>query len=77
MAKAEAARITVTEEAKTQAEAKRMDIYRDFPTEVLMALAAQNFATHMPAIEHLNLSPDMVGDFLNRFINTLNGAGGA
>ncbi len=77
MANAEAARITVTEEAKTQAEAKRMDIYRDFPTEVLMALAAQNFATHMPAIEHLNLSPDMVGDFLNRFINTQNGAGGA
>ncbi len=80
MAEAEAARITVTEEAKTKAEAERMDIYRDYPTEVLMALAAQNLATHMPAIEHLNLSPDMVGDFLNRFINhnmNQNGGGSA
>ena len=69
MAEAEAARIKVTEAAKATAEAERMDIYRDYPTEVLMALAAQNFATNMPAIEHLTLSPDIVGDFLNRFIN--------
>ena len=47
-----------------------MAIYRDYPTEVLMALAAQNLATNMPAIEHLTLSPDMVGDFLNRFIHS-------
>jgi regulator of protease activity HflC (stomatin/prohibitin superfamily) len=70
MAEAEAQRIEVTEKAKAQAEAARMAIYRDFPTEVLMALAAQNFATNMPTIEHLNVSPDMVGDFLNRFVNT-------
>jgi regulator of protease activity HflC (stomatin/prohibitin superfamily) len=69
MAKAEARRIDVTENAKAKAEASRMDIYRDYPTEVLMALAAQNFSTHVPAIEHLNVSPDMVGDFLNRFVN--------
>ena len=72
LADAEATRINVTEGAKAEAEAARMAIYRDYPTEVLMALAAQNFATNMPAIEHLNLSPDMVGDFLNRFINTGN-----
>jgi hypothetical protein len=69
MAEAEAARITVTEGAKTQAEGARMSIYRDYPTDVLLALAMENFATHMPAIEHLNVSPDMVGDFLNRFVN--------
>jgi hypothetical protein len=46
-----------------------MAIYRDYPTDVLMALAAQDFASHLPAIEHLNVSPDMVGDFLNRYIN--------
>ena len=69
MADAEAARIRVTEAAKAEAEAERMEIYRDYPTQVLMALAAQNFATHMPAIEHLTLSPDVVGDFLNRFIH--------
>jgi hypothetical protein len=69
MADAEATRIAVTENAKTHAEAERMSIYREYPTDVLMALALQNFATHMPAIEHLNVSPDMVGDFLNRFVN--------
>lgn len=76
MADAEAQRIDVTESAKARAEAERMDIYRNYPTEVLMALAAQNFATHMPAIEHLNVSPDMVGDFLNRFVNKGHVAGG-
>lgn len=68
MAEAEAERIKVTESARAQTEAERMSIYRDYPTEVLMALAAQNFASNMPAIEHLNVSPDMVGDFLNRFV---------
>ena len=68
MAEAEAERIKVTEGARAQTEAERMSIYRDYPTEVLMALAAQNFASNMPAIEHLNVSPDMVGDFLNRFV---------
>ena len=77
LADAEATRISVTESAKAETEAARMAIYRDYPTEVLMALAAQNFAAHMPAIEHLNLSPDMVGDFLNRFINTGNASPGS
>ena len=70
LANAEADRTSVIERAKVDAESARMAIYHDYPTDVLMALAAQDFAAHLPAIEHLNVSPDMVGDFLNRFINT-------
>jgi len=70
VADAEAQRITATEGARAEAESNRMTIYRDYPPEVLMALAAQNLATNMPAIEHLNISPDMIGDYLNRFINS-------
>lgn len=77
LADAEAARIRVTEGARATAEAERMAIYREYPTDVLMALAAQNLAAHPPAIEHLNVSPDMVGDFLNRFVNAGRAAPGA
>jgi len=65
-AKAEAERIEVVEGAQVGAEQARMDIYRDFPPERLLALAAQKLAGKLSRIEHLNLSPDLLGDLLAR-----------
>ena len=68
LAAAEAERINLTEGARTSAEAERMGIYRDYPTEVLVALSLEKLAGNLPAIEHLNLTPDFVGDYLNRLV---------
>jgi len=65
-AKAESERIELVERARVTAEQKRMDIYRDFPPERLLALAAQKLAGKLSRIEHLNLSPDLLGDLLAR-----------
>ena len=68
MAAAEAERITLTEEARTRAEAERMAIYREYPTDTLVALSLEKLAGNLPAIEHLTLTPDVVGDYLNRLV---------
>jgi len=65
-AKAEAERIELVERARVTAEQARMDIYRDFPPERLLALAAQKLAGKLSRIEHLNLSPDLLSDLLAR-----------
>jgi regulator of protease activity HflC (stomatin/prohibitin superfamily) len=68
LAGAEAERITVTEGARSTAESDRMAIYRDYPTETLVALSLEKLAGNLPAIEHLTLTPDFVGDYLNRLV---------
>ncbi len=62
----EAERIETVERARVTAEQERMDIYRDYPPERLLALAAQKLAGKLSRIEHLNLSPDLLGDLLAR-----------
>ncbi len=64
--KTEAERIETVERVRIVAEQKRMDIYREFPAERLLALAAQKLAGKLNRIEHLNLSPDLLGDLLGR-----------
>jgi regulator of protease activity HflC (stomatin/prohibitin superfamily) len=68
LAGAEASRITVTGEARATAEAERMAIYRDYPKDVIMALALEKLAGQLPNIEHLNVTPDLVGQYLNGLI---------
>jgi len=72
LAGAEATRISLTEGARTSAEADRMAIYRDYPTDRLVALSLEKLAGNLPAIEHLNLTPDFVGDYLNRLVTGQN-----
>ena len=50
------------------AERERMDIYADLPTHVLIGLAAQELAGKLEKIEHLNISPEMLGPILQRLI---------
>jgi regulator of protease activity HflC (stomatin/prohibitin superfamily) len=60
-ARAQAESIEAVEEAKVKAEQDRMEIYRNFPTERLLGLAAQRLAGKLQKIEHLNLTPDLMG----------------
>jgi regulator of protease activity HflC (stomatin/prohibitin superfamily) len=45
-------------------EIERMAAYRDVPAAVLMGLAAREFAGKIETIEHLNLTPDLLGTLL-------------
>lgn len=67
-AQARAAGIRVVETAKAEAENERMKIYRDFPPQMLLGLAAQKLAGKLERIEHLSLTPDMLGDLLKRLM---------
>ena len=49
------------ESARVESERERMAIYREMPTAVTFGLAARELAGKLHTIEHLNLSPDMLG----------------
>jgi regulator of protease activity HflC (stomatin/prohibitin superfamily) len=65
---AKADSITMIEAAQNKAEKEKMEIFKDMPISVLYALAAQALASNLPAIEHLNLSPDALGPILTNFL---------
>lgn len=67
-ASAQAESIRVLEEAKVNAEKERMDIYKDLSSSVMMGLAARELAGKLQTIEHLTLSPDMLGSLLQRVL---------
>lgn len=67
-ARAQAESIEALEQVKVRAERDRMDIYRDFPTERLLGLAAQRLAGKLQKIEHLNLTPDLMGGLLTNLV---------
>jgi regulator of protease activity HflC (stomatin/prohibitin superfamily) len=66
----EAERIRTVEQAKADMERARVEIYAGLPPQVLLGLAAQEFAKKLDTIEHLNVTPDMLsallGDALGR-----------
>src|SRR5262249_18484625 len=65
-AEAQAEGIRVIEVVKVNAERERMDIYRELPSAALMGLAARELAGNLHTIEHLSLSPDLLGPVLSR-----------
>ena len=65
---AQAASIQAVEEARVAAERERMSIYRDFPADRMMGLAAQELAGKLQKIEHLNLTPDLLGSMLTNLM---------
>lgn len=67
-AEAKAKRIALIEGAKTAAEKDRMAIYRDLPVQVMMGLAAQELAAKLQTIEHLNITPDMLGPLFTNLV---------
>ena len=69
-AEAEASRIRQTLLAKAEGEAARLALYRDLPQSVIVALAAQSFAEKLNKIEHLNVSPELLGPLLGDLVRT-------
>ena len=60
-ARAQADRIEMVEGARVEADKERMEMYRDLPASIVFGLAAQELAGKLQHIEHLNISPDMLG----------------
>jgi hypothetical protein len=63
-AEAEAAALRLVESERNAAEGERIAVYRDLAPAVLLGLAARDFANKVQTIEHLNLTPDMLGNVL-------------
>jgi hypothetical protein len=57
----EAERLRTTEQARVDMEQARIDIYRDLPVSVLTGLAARDLAKKLTKIEHLNVTPHLLG----------------
>ena len=68
-AEAEAASIRLVETERNAAEAERIAVYRDLAPAVLMGLAAREFAGKIETIEHLNLTPDLLGPLLSDLLS--------
>lgn len=65
---ARATDIRVVEEARIESERSRMEIYSELEPQVMMGLAAREFASKLDKIEHLNIGPDMLGSMLTRLL---------
>lgn len=68
-ARSAAERITQVEKAKVDAERERMEIYRELPPRVMAGLAARELAGKLERIEHLNVSPELLGPSLLKLID--------
>jgi regulator of protease activity HflC (stomatin/prohibitin superfamily) len=66
-AAAQAERTRTVEGANTEAEQARIAIYRDLPPNVLLGLAAREFAGNLDSIEHLNVTPDLLAAVMREF----------
>ena len=66
LADGEAARIRAVEQAKADMEKARIATFRDLSPDVLLGLAARDFAGKVKTIEHLNITPDMMVDLLGK-----------
>lgn len=56
------------EGAKNEAERERVGIYEGLPTDILLALAARELAGNLPEIDTLNLSPDVLGPAIQKWM---------
>jgi hypothetical protein len=63
-AEAEATAIKLVERERNASESDRIAVYRDLAPAVLVGLAAREFAGKIETIEHLNLTPDLLGTVL-------------
>jgi hypothetical protein len=53
---------------ETDAEARRVDLWKKAPPAVTLGLAAQRFAEKVETIQHLNLTPDLLGSTLQQLL---------
>jgi regulator of protease activity HflC (stomatin/prohibitin superfamily) len=64
-----AERIRRVEGAKVDAERDRMEVYKHMPGSVMAGLAARELAGKLQKIEHLNVSPELLGPSLLKLID--------
>lgn len=67
-AAAEADAIGLVEHARATAEAEHMAIVRDLPGHVIYGLAARELAGKLERIDHLNISPELLGPLLHNLV---------
>jgi regulator of protease activity HflC (stomatin/prohibitin superfamily) len=65
---AAAQRIRLVGAASAEAEAARLDAYRELPEAVVLALAAQELAKNLK-VEHLSITPELLGPAVARFLD--------
>lgn len=63
-AEAQAAAIRLVERERNAAERDRIAVYRDLAPAILMGLAARDLAGKIERIEHVNVTPDLIGTTL-------------
>ncbi|MGE0706752.1 MAG: SPFH domain-containing protein [Planctomycetota bacterium] len=63
-AAAEAESIKLVDQAKVVGERDRVAIYEGLPAQVLLGLAAQELAGKLQKIDHLNVTPELLGPLL-------------
>ncbi len=66
-ADAEGNRIRIVEAAKAEGEKAHMAVFRDLPPNVLIGLAAREFAGKLNTIEHLNVTPELLAAVMREF----------
>jgi regulator of protease activity HflC (stomatin/prohibitin superfamily) len=66
-AEAEASSIRIVEAARAEAERAHIDVFRDLPPQVLLGLAAREFAGKLDTIEHLNITPELLASVMREF----------
>lgn len=58
--------LTTVEAARNQAEAAQVAIYEELPQHLVLGLAVQKLAGNLPKVDHLTLSPELIGPALSR-----------
>lgn len=71
-AEAQADARRVLAEAENVAEERRVAIWSEAPSRVHLGLAMQQLAENLPHIEHLNLTPDLVGEAVQKLLRDMN-----
>lgn len=58
-------------EADSQGEREKVAIWTEAPSRVHLGLAMQDLARNLPNIEHLNLTPDLVGEAVQKLLRDM------
>ncbi len=69
LSRAEAQALELMEKVRVAFEGERLDAFRDLPPLVLMMLTAKEVASGLGQVEHLYLTPDILGPIVARFMS--------
>jgi regulator of protease activity HflC (stomatin/prohibitin superfamily) len=58
----------LTGEAEADAEARRVAAWKDAPARVVLGLSLGELAGKIQTIQHLNITPDLLGEFVQRLV---------